>query len=248
MNKLIKRVGGAWLIFIKNKLAGAIMMFVSGLMMAIAGFNGNGNDTKTLPAVIALAGAIFGYWSFYRLGYVKSNMDKIKDREEKTAMKKVFWLQVIETVAYLIITSFGVYLYVNEGFTNTILDLMCGGFTILNGVFGIIWIVKNNLERNFSWKFRIGLTLLEFGMGLYFIFASNSITSTGYLIMGSITTIAGIIEVVHALRQHALRDAVSDSRKMIRALKDEPGDEELEEQIEELGEGFEEDYEDEDYD
>ena len=234
MNELIRRVGSAWLIFIKNKLAGAVMMFISGLMMAIAGFNGGGNDTKTLPALIALAGAIFGYWSFYRLGYVKSNLDKIKSREEKAAMRRIFWLQIIETAAYLLITSVGVYLYINEGFTNTILDLMAGGFSILNGVFGVIWIVKNNSEHNFSWKFRIGLTVLEFGMGLYFIFASNSINGTGYLILGSITTIAGIIEVVHALKQHALRDAFNDSKKMIKALKDEPGDKELEAQIEEL--------------
>ena len=243
MNKLLKRAGSAWLIFIKNKLAGAVMMFISGLMMAIAGFNGNGNDTKTLPALIALAGAIFGYWSFYRLGYVKSNMDKQEDREEKVAIRKMLWLQIIETAVYLIITSIGVYLYVNEGFTNTILDLMCGGFTILNGVFGVIWVLKNKDEKNFSWKFRVGLTVLEFGMGLYFIFASNTIDSTGYLFMGSITTVAGVIEVAHALKQHAFRDAIKDSKKMIRTLKDEEENEV--EEVEELGDGFEEGFEDE---
>ena len=243
MNKLLKRAGSAWLIFIKNKLAGAVMMFISGLMMAIAGLNGNGNDTKTLPALIALAGAIFGYWSFYRLGYVKSTMDKLKDREEKTATRKVFWLQIIETVVYLIITSIGVYLYVNEGFTNTILDLMCGGFTILNGTFGIIWIMKNRDEKNFSWKFRIGLTVLEFCMGLYFIFASNSIDASGYLIMGSITTVAGVIEIIHAIKQNAIRDAIKDGKDMVKALTDESVDED--------GDGFlDEEYEDEadDYD
>lgn len=242
MNKLLKRAGNAWLIFIKNKLAGAVMMFISGLMMALAGFNGNGNDTKTLPALIALAGAIFGYWSFYRLGYVKSNMDKFEKREDKVSMRRVFWLQIIETVVYLIITSIGVYLYINEGFTNTILDLMCGAFTILNGTFGVIWIMKNRAEKNFSWKFRIGLTIIEFGMGLYFIFASNTINATGYMIMGSITTVAGIIEIVHAIKQHAVRDAITDSKKMVRALKDEP-EEDLEEEVEEE---FDE-YEDDDY-
>ena len=210
------------------------MMFISGLMMSLAGLNGSGNDTKTLPAMIALAGAVFGYWSFYRLGYVKSNLDKLEKREEKAATRRVFILQIIETVIYLVITSIGVYLYVNEGFTNTILDLMAGGFTILNGVFGVIWIMKNKEEKNFSWKFRIGLTVLEFAMGLYFIFASNTIGSTGYLILGSITTVAGVIEVVHALKQHALRDAVEDSKKMVQAFKDEPNDLELEDQIEEL--------------
>ncbi len=56
------------------------MMFVSGLMMAIAGFNGNGNDIKTLPSVIALFGFIFTLWSFYRIGYIKSHYDNQKNR------------------------------------------------------------------------------------------------------------------------------------------------------------------------
>lgn len=195
------------------------MMFISGLMMAIAGFNGNGNDTKMLPSVIALVGFILSLWAFYRIGYIKSNFDKLKDREEKVIERKVLIFQIVEAIIYLLVTALGVFFFVNENFTNKVLDLMCGGFTILNGVFGCIYIYKNREKKNFGWKFRIGLTVLEFGMGIYFIIASNSINATGYAIMGSMTTIAGIIEVAHAITRQNIEDAVKDSKDIVKALK-----------------------------
>lgn len=197
------------------------MMFISGLMMAIAGFNGNGNDTKMLPSVIALVGFVLSLWAFYRIGYIKSNFDKIKDREEKVIERKVLIFQIVEAVIYLLVTALGVFFFVNENFTNKVLDLMCGGFTILNGVFGCIYIYKNREKKNFGWKFRIGLTVLEFGMGIYFIIASNSINATGYAIMGSMTTIAGIIEVAHAITRQNIEDAVKDSKDIVKAFKSE---------------------------
>ena len=195
------------------------MMFISGLMMAIAGFNGNGNDTKMLPSVIALVGFVLSLWAFYRIGYIKSNFDKLENREEKVIERKVLIFQIVEAVIYLLVTALGVFFFVNENFTNKILDLMCGGFTILNGVFGCIYIYKNREKKNFGWKFRIGLTVLEFGMGIYFIIASNSINATGYAIMGSMTTIAGIIEVAHAITRQNIEDAVKDSKDIVKALK-----------------------------
>ncbi len=221
MNKLLKRGVNAWLVFIKNKVAGAVMMFISGLMMAIAGFNGNGNDTKTLPSIIALFGFIFTLWAFYRIGYIKSNYDKIKDREEKVIERKVLITQIFEAVLYLIIVAVGVFFFVNESFTNKVLDLMCGFFSILNGVFGCIYIYKKRENKNFGWKFRVGLTIVEFGMGLFFIFASDSINSVGYAIMGSITTVAGIIEIAHAMTRENIENTVSDSKDIVRILKDE---------------------------
>jgi uncharacterized membrane protein HdeD (DUF308 family) len=221
MNKLLKRGVNAWLIFIKNKVAGAVMMFISGLMMAIAGFNGNGNDTKTLPSIIALFGFIFTLWAFYRIGYIKSNYDKIKDREEKVIERKVLITQIFEAVLYLVIVAVGVFFFVNESFTNKVLDLMCGFFSILNGVFGCIYIYKKRENKNFGWKFRVGLTIVEFGMGLFFIFASDSINSVGYAIMGSITTVAGIIEIAHAMTRENIENTVSDSKDIVRILKDE---------------------------
>ena len=199
-------------------------MFISGLMMAIAGFRGNGNDTKTLPSVIALSGVILTFWAFYRLGYIKSNMDRLKDREAKILERKVFYSQVLETAIYLLITALGVYLFINETFTNTILDLMCGGFTILNGVFGAIYVYNRQENKTFSWKFRFGLTALEFAMGLYFIFASGEIGAQMYLFMGSITTIAGIIEIGHAITRENLENTVKDGRDIIKAFKDDVED------------------------
>lgn len=219
MNKLLQRGVNAWLIFIKNKLAGAFMMFISGLMMAIAGFNGNGNDTKMLPSVIVLVGFVLSLWAFYRIGYIKLNLDKLEDREKKIIERKVLIFQIVEAVIYLLVTALGAFFFVNENFTNKVLDLMCGGFTILNGVFGCIYIYKNRERKNFGWKFRIGLTVLEFGMGIYFIIASNSINATGYAIMGSMTTIAGIIEIAHAITRQNIEDAVKDSKDIVKALK-----------------------------
>ena len=84
-----------------------------------------------------------------------------------------------------------------------------------------IYIYKNRERKNFGWKFRIGLTVLEFGMGIYFIIASNSINATGSAIMGSMTTIAGIIEVAHAITRQNIEDAVKDSKDIVKALKSE---------------------------
>lgn len=198
------------------------MMFISGFMMALAGLNGNGNDTKTLPAVIALAGVVLSFWSFYRLGYIKSNLEKETAREKKAVQKRVFWLQIAEAALYLAVMILGIYLFINESFTNKVLDLMCGGFTILNGVFGILWISKNNAKHNFSWKFRIGLTVVEFMLGTYFIIASNSINSTGYLIMGSITTVAGIIEIAHAITRENIESTIKDSKDIVKTFKNKP--------------------------
>ena len=202
------------------------MMFISGLMMAISGINGNGNDTKTIPAIIIIFGLVLGIWGIYRLGYVKSNIDKEETARKRDAERRVFRLQFVEAIVYFIIMGLGVYLYINENFTNTVLDLICGGFTIFNGVMGSIWIYKNRAEKNFSWKFRIFLTALEFSLGLYFIFGSNTINSVGYLIMGSVTTVAGTIEIIHALRENALKDAIKDTKDIFKTLKSEKEDSE----------------------
>ena len=58
-------------------------------------------------------------------------------------------------------------------------------------------------------------------MGLFFIFASDSINSVGYAIMGSITTVAGIIEIAHAITRENIENTVSDSKDIVRILKDE---------------------------
>jgi len=231
MNKLLKRGINAWLIFIKNKVAGAVMMLVSGIMMFIAALNGKGNDTKTLPFFILLAGMIFAFWGFYRIGYIKSKYEDSETREEKQLEHHALFSQIGETSLYLIVVTLGVFLLMNESFTDKILNLMAGGFTILNGVFGVIYLIKHKDNKNFGWKFRVGLTLVEFIMGFFFIFASSSIDVGSYMILGSITTIAGIIEVAHAMTRENLENTVRDGKDMIKAFKDEP-------LIDEDGDGF----------
>lgn len=226
MNKLLKKSFNAWLIFIKNKVAGAAMMFVSGLMMLIAALNGKGNDTKTLPLLILIAGAAFTFWGFYKIGYLKSDYDKEKNRSEKQNLRNTLIVQVLETLLYFIVAALGVFLLRNENFTDKVLNLIAGGFSILNGIFGVIYIFHHLDNKNFGWKFRIGLTLLEFGMGAFFIINSDSIEVTNYMVLGAITTIAGVIEIFHSITRENLENTIKDGKDMIKAFTDKDADSE----------------------
>ncbi len=219
MNKLLQKGVNAWLIFIKDRLAGAVMMLVSGVMMLIAALNGKGNDTKTLPSVIALFGIVFALWGFYRIGYIKSKCDHLVEREARILERKVLFRQIVESLVYIIITAVGVFLFINESFTDKILNLMAGGFTIFNGVMGTINLYKNRSEKDlFKWKFRFVLTIIEYAMGAYFIAASDSINVSMYAVMGTITTVAGTIEVITAIKTGGVKDAVRDSKGIVEAL------------------------------
>ena len=57
MDKYVKRGLGAYIIFLKNKVASSLLMLFSGIMMFIAALNGKGNDTKSLPTLITVVGA-----------------------------------------------------------------------------------------------------------------------------------------------------------------------------------------------
>ena len=221
MNKLVKRGLSVYKIFLKNKLATSIMMLFSGVMMFIAELNGRGNDTKYLPILITSVGTILTLWAAYRLGYVKSNFDKIAkdDREEKIIGRKILWLQVGETLIYIVIAGLGVFLLVNEGFTNKILNLMAGGFTTLNGVLGAISAYKNRENRDFHWKFMLVLMVIELIVGPYFIIVSDSIDIVGYIIMGVLTMVAGLIEVISALTRENLRGTLNDGKEIVRIIK-----------------------------
>lgn len=221
MNRLIKRGFSAYKIVLQNKLATSIMMLMGGIMMTIGGIQGHGNDTKTMPSVIFGAGAIFSFWAFYRIGYIRANMEKLKG-EDRKEIRKSFYLQIGETVLYLAIAALGLFLLLNEGFMNKVLNLMTGGFTILNGIFGVIFLIKNkDNHRSFFWRFRLGLTIVEFILGPYFIFASDSITPVGFTIMGIITSIAGSIEVFSALTREELEKTLKDGKEIVKAFKDE---------------------------
>ena len=244
MNRLVKRGLKAYNIFLKNKLAAALMMFIPGLMMTFAAINGNGNDTKTLPLMILIAGAVFSFWSCYRLGYIKSNVDKATDRVEKREGRKILLLQVLEAAVYLLIASLGVFLLMNEQFTNKILNLMAGGFTTFNGVLGAISTFKKRDDKDFYWKFVLVLTLFELGFGIYFLLASDSIGIGSYLLMGIITTIAGTLAVVSCLNVKTLKETIEDGKDIVETMKGESIDQEEQARLE-SGEEDEEEGDDE---
>ena len=198
-------------------------------MMAIGAFNGRGNDTKTMPFAIFLAGTVFTFWAFYRIGFMRASLEKVK-REERGESRKALFVQIGETALYLAIMGLGLFLLLNEGFMNRVLNLMTGGFSILNGVFGVMFLVKNRANhQTFFWRFRLGLTILEFVLGVYFVFASDSINTVGFAIMGILTTIAGVIEVFSALTREELEKTMKDGKEIVKALKDEEKPKEKEE-------------------
>ena len=201
--------------------------------MAIGAFNGRGNDTKTMPFAIFTAGAVFSFWAFYKIGYMKASLEKVK-REERSEARKAFFLQIGETALYLAIAGVGLFLLLNEGFMNVVLNLMTGGFSILNGVFGTMFVVKNREHHaTFWWRFRLGLTILEFVLGAYFVFASSTINTVGFAIMGILTTIAGVIEVFSALTKEELEKTMKDGKEIVKTLKDEEKPKESKKEIEE---------------
>jgi uncharacterized membrane protein HdeD (DUF308 family) len=244
MNKLIKRATSAWLIFIKNKIAGAVMMLLSGVMMLYAAMNGNGNDTKTLPLMILTAGFVFSLWGFYRIGYIKSDYDKGKEDEDIKLMNRGLIFQMLETGLYLIVAGFGIFLLLNESFVDRALNLMAGGFTVLNGIFGLFYLVKHRKNNAYALIFRFLLTVAEFTMGAYFIVNSESIAVENFIMLGSVTSVAGIIEVIHAITRENLKNTLKDSREIIRALKDKHDDPKEEDLMIEAGDEYDDDEDD----
>ena len=221
MNKLVKRGFSVYKIFLKNKLAMSLMMLFSGIMMFIAALDGRGNDTKTLPIVITLAGAIFAFWAFYRLGYMKSNFDhQNAEQETVKAEKKLLFFQIVEASIYAIVAVLGIILLTNEGLVNKALNLMAGGFTSFNGILGLVNAYKNRANKDFRWKFMLVLTAIELVVGPYFIFASDNIDSTGFTIMGVVTMVAGTIEVISALTMETLKSTIRDGKDIVRIIKD----------------------------
>lgn len=219
MNTLVVKGFSIYKIFIKNKVASSIMMLVSGIMMFIAALNGKGNDTKTMPIMITLVGVILAFWSFYRTGYIKSTYDKLEPGDAKDIERHVFFFQIFESAIYFAVAAVGFFLILNEGFMNIVLNLMSGGFTIMNAVFGMIYIFHNLDNKDWKWKFRIFLTIVEIVIGVYFIVVCSSINTTGFMIMGAVTTVAGIIEVISSVNAKSIKDTVQDGKEIVNTLK-----------------------------
>lgn len=223
MNELVKRGFSAYKIFMKNKIAMSLMMLFSGIMMFVAALNGHGNDTKTMPLAIALAGAVFAFWSLYRLGYIKATYDKIEDRQAKTCQRKAIFLQIGESLIYVFVATLGILLLSNENITNKALNLMAGGFTTFNGILGIINAYKNRQNKDFRWKFVLVITAVELVAGPFFIFAP-SIDISGYIIMGAITTVAGTIEVISASTKDNFKSTIKDGKDIVHIMKNDDCD------------------------
>ncbi|MBQ3352411.1 DUF308 domain-containing protein [Candidatus Saccharibacteria bacterium] len=221
MNRLVKRGLSAYKIFLKNKFMASFMMFIFGIMMFIAALNGKGNDTWTLPIIITILGAILSLWAAYRLGYIKSSYNEAKKqpREERTIRKKELVLQFCETAVYIIITGLGVFLLTNQSFTDKILNLMAGFFTTLNGVLGAINTYKARKNIDFHWKFVVVLTLFELILGPYFIIASDSIDINSYIVMGMLTMVAGVAEIISASTKENLKETLDDGKKMANIIR-----------------------------
>ena len=198
------------------------MMLFTGVMMFVAALDGRGNDTKSLPILITSVGAILSLYAMYRVGYLKSGFDKIpkEKRNEKIGQRKVLLSQVFETLLYFVVVAVGVFLLVNEGFMNKVLNLMAGGFTVLNGVLGAIRAYKTRENKDFHWKLMLVLVVVELLIGPYFIFASDSIGINGYIIMGVVTIAAGTIEVISAMTRDNLKCALDDGKEIVHIIKD----------------------------
>ena len=237
MSKLLKKGLKAYSIFLKNKIATSLMMLVPGIMMTFAALNGNGNDTKSLPLMILGAGMVLSFWAFYRIGYIRAYIENPAEGDERGLGRKALIWQILETLLYVAVTGLGIFLLMNEQFTNRVLNLMAGGFTTLNGVLGAIATFKNRHEIDFRWKFVAILTLFELGFGIYFLLAYKDIGIGSYLLMGILTTIAGTLEVASALNVKTIKSTIEDGKDIVKTLKDD--DDAEEEAPKELGDGEE---------
>ena len=223
MNELVKRGFGVYKIFLKNKIASSVMMLFSGFMMFVAALNGYGNDTKSLPILITSIGVVLTLWSAFKLGYLKANLDRIakENQVERKAEMRVILLHIAESLIYIAVAGMGVFLLSNEGFTNKALNLMTGGFTTLNGVLGVINAVKKRDTIDFRYKLLLVLTVIELIIGPFFIFASDSIDTMWYVVMGAVTTVAGVIEVISAMNHDNIESTIDDGKKIIQIIKNE---------------------------
>lgn len=220
MSKLLKRGISIYLIFLKNKIAMSLMMLFSGIMMFIAALQGKGNDTLAMPLGITLAGAVITFWSFYKVGYIKSDLDRIKDEKEHSLVKMSLFLQIGETFIYLIVAGIGVFLLLNQTLVNRFLNLMAGGFTTLNGVLGMIKVIKRRSERTSAWWFRVVLTVVELILGPYFLISCDSVEGGWFVAMGALTIVAGTIEVITALSPESIKSTMQDGKEIVKILKE----------------------------
>ena len=96
---------------------------------------------------------------------------------------------------------------------------MAGFFTTLNGVLGAINTYKARKNIDFHWKFVVVLTLFELILGPYFIIASDSIDINSYIVMGMLTMVAGVAEIISASTKENLKETLDDGKKMANIIR-----------------------------
>jgi hypothetical protein len=57
-------------------------------------------------------------------------------------------------------------------------------------------------------------------MGAYFLICCQNIEITGYILMGSLTTVAGIIEVINAFTRENIKSTENDVKDIVHIMKD----------------------------
>ncbi|MBQ3318644.1 DUF308 domain-containing protein [Candidatus Saccharibacteria bacterium] len=219
MSELLKRGFSIYKIVIQNKLVAAVMMFVSGVMMSISGFTGSGNDTKTMPTALTVVGAALTLWGAYRIGFLRAGLLSARGSEEKSIKKRALVAMAVESVVYFLLVLLGVFLLTHEQLMNTVLNIMTGAFTILNGIFGVLYLLKNRTKIDAVWKFKVVLTLLEFILGSYFIISSETITLTALILLGLLTAVAGVLEIIITASKESLKNTVKDGQSILNTLK-----------------------------
>ena len=220
MSKLLKRGFSIYKIFLKNKIAAALMMLIPGVMMLIGALQGKGNDTVAMPLGITAAGAALTFWSFYKIGYLKHEMDLSETNDERTLARVAISGQILETVLYLVVAIVGIFLLLNQAFMNRVLNLMSGGFTTLNGVLGATVVYKRKEHRNFYFWLKLVLTIIEFILGPCFLINCDMTGGGWYIAMGILTAVAGTVEVITALTPESIRSTMQDGKDIVRIIKD----------------------------
>lgn len=218
MNQLVKRGLSAYKIFLQNKFVASIMMLSSGIMMFIAALQGKGNDVYSLPILITSLGVTLTLWAAYKLGYLKSEYNKRKHTDECIKKRELF-AQIIEGLVYAAVAGIGVFLLSNQQFTNKALNLMSGFFTTLNGVLNIVTIFKNREEKTLRWKIRAVLMVFELILGPFFIINSDGLDIGWYIVMGALTTVAGVIEIITVSTKENIKGTINDGKDIVRIMK-----------------------------
>ena len=195
-------------------------------------YKGKGNDVYSLPILITSLGVALTLWSACKLGYLKCEYDNYKGTEDQVKKRELL-AQVIEGLIYAAVAGVGVFLLSNHQFTDKALNLMAGFFTTLNGVLNIFNVIKGRENRTVKWEFRVILMVFELILGPFFIINSDGLEVGWYIIMGALTTVAGIIEILTVTTKENIKDTIKDGKNIVHIMKTGEKDPDIDIEIDE---------------